>query len=82
MVKERLERIVEGIFHPDSYGYRPGKSAPVCGAGSGIGSSTLTSRDSSTTSPRAADEGRQETLHGWLDATVHRTVAESTAPQG
>ncbi|MFD1772296.1 reverse transcriptase domain-containing protein, partial [Sphingobacterium suaedae] len=27
VVKERLERIVEGIFHPDSYGYRPGKSA-------------------------------------------------------
>src|SRR5690606_19453674 len=23
-VKERLERVVDGIFHEDSYGYRPG----------------------------------------------------------
>lgn len=27
VVKERLERVVDGIFHEDSYGYRPGKSA-------------------------------------------------------
>jgi RNA-directed DNA polymerase len=27
VVKKRLERELEPIFHPDSYGYRPGKSA-------------------------------------------------------
>jgi len=27
VVKRYLEPIVERIFHPDSYGYRPGKSA-------------------------------------------------------
>src|SRR5690606_965622 len=27
VVKERLERELENIFHSDSYGYRPGKSA-------------------------------------------------------
>ncbi len=27
MVKRRLEEEVDKLFHPDSYGYRPGKSA-------------------------------------------------------
>src|SRR5690606_28011702 len=27
VVKQRLERVVEPIFHDDSYGYRPGRSA-------------------------------------------------------
>lgn len=27
VVAEKLEKRVEPIFHPDSYGYRPGRSA-------------------------------------------------------
>ena len=27
VVKSRLEPMVDPLFHPDSYGYRPGKSA-------------------------------------------------------
>ena len=27
VVKSRLEPVVDPLFHPDSYGYRPGKSA-------------------------------------------------------
>jgi RNA-directed DNA polymerase len=27
VVKSRLEPVMDPLFHPDSYGYRPGKSA-------------------------------------------------------
>jgi Reverse transcriptase (RNA-dependent DNA polymerase) len=54
VVRRRLEPLVEPRFHPDSYGYRPGRSTPsrrrVSGAGASIGSSISTSRASSTVS--------------------------------
>lgn len=56
VVKGYLEPKVEPLFHPDSYGYRPGKSAldavGVCRDAAGVttGSWTWTSRGSSRTS--------------------------------
>ena len=57
VVKSRLEPAVDPLFHPDSYGYRPGKSAlwmqwdkRGSDAGAMTGSSTLTSRASLTAS--------------------------------
>ena len=54
VVRRRLEPLVEPRFHPDSYGYRPGRSAPsrrhASGAGASTGSSISTSRASSTVS--------------------------------
>ena len=42
VVRNYLEPRVEPVFHPDSYGYRPGKSAPTRSGkpGSGVGGAT------------------------------------------
>ena len=54
VVKARLEPEVDSLFHPDSYGYRPGKSAwtqwvkPGSGVGKMTGSWIWTSEPSST----------------------------------
>jgi RNA-directed DNA polymerase len=37
VVAARLEKAVEPVFHPDSYGYRPRRSAPAVGTGRGGG---------------------------------------------
>ena len=57
VVRRALEPILEPVFHPDSYGYRPGKSAidaarpkPASAAGARTGCSISTSRPSSTAS--------------------------------
>ena len=52
VVKRYLEPILEPVFHRDSYGYRPGKSAlrwpwPDAVVGATIGCSTLISKASS-----------------------------------
>ena len=56
VVRRYLEPILEPVFHSDSYGYRPGKSAidavrqPVSVAGDTTGCSTSMSKDTSIVS--------------------------------
>ena len=88
VVKRHLEPMVEPNFHPDSYGYRPGKSAldAIGGRGSGAGGTTgfliSTSRPSSTASRDTADEGGAQAHRLPVGAAIHREMAEGAGADG
>ena len=95
VVKSRLEPAVDPLFHPDSFGYRPGKSALDA-----VGQARqrcwrydwIVDLDTIACVPhqgllrqhpaRSADTGGEETRQGTVDGSLHRTLAESASARG
>ena len=89
VVKSRLEPAVDPLFHPDSYGYRPGKSAldavgqarQRCWRYDWIldpGHQGLLRQHLA----RSTDAGGEEARQGTVDGSLYRAVAESASARG
>ena len=89
VVKSKLESEVHPLFHPDSYGCRPGEVGVGCSGASAteklalrLGHRPGHQRPFRQFRPRSADAGGKETRAGSVDHPLHRALVESTGAGG